>query len=161
MVREENPSPLDGCLMSYVPKYLKIVMTLPTPPKTFAGFGRRFVADTKAIGRLDETDRIVFLKIVRSWTLMHAEAVDRVKFRQLCRELSIRSPTLSWHRLVAENAGKLLSILESLPNDDGALALLAKVDADQLHRLDRSRQLNQSLAASRLRRLVTMKCSDA
>ena len=81
---------------------------------------------------------------------MHAEAVDRVKFRQLCRELSIRAPTLGWHRLVAENAGKLLSVVKSLPSDDGALALVAKLDADRLHRWYRSRQLHQRVTASKL-----------
>src|SRR5882672_6698463 len=101
--------------MPYIPKYLKVLLTLPTPPTTAVGFRRRFDADTKMLGRLEETHRLVFLKIVRSWTFMQAEALGKVRFRQLCRELSITALNLRWHRLVAENAGNLLSVVKSLP----------------------------------------------
>jgi C4-dicarboxylate-specific signal transduction histidine kinase len=147
--------------MHYIPKYPKVLLTLPTPPTTAVGFRRRFEADTKMLGRLEETHRLVFLKIVRSWTFMQAETLGEAKFRQLRRELSMRASKLSWHKLIAENAGKLLSVVKSLPNDDEALALLANLDEDRLHYLYRSRQLNQSVRAFRLKELATLESSNA
>jgi hypothetical protein len=129
--------------MPYIAKYPKVLLTLPTPPTTAVGFRRRFEADTKMLGRLEETPRLVFLKIVRSWTFMQAEALGEVRFCQLRRELSMRASKLSWHKLIAGNAGKLLSVVNSLPNDDEALAQFAKLDADRLHYLYRSRQVSR------------------
>jgi hypothetical protein len=120
--------------MVYIKRHPKVGEALTTPPKTVAGFARRYRAETRELSRLKDTKPRAVLKIVRSWTFMQAEALGDARFRQLCRELgfSMRSPTLSWHRLLARNAGNLLHIADWLPDDDAALAHLAKLDVDRL-----------------------------
>src|SRR5258708_2527141 len=87
-------------------------------PDTVAGFGRRFRSQTKEISETKQRKRRIVLKIVRSVTLVHAEEfLGEVRFRQLLRELGLsrRSPWLRWHRLLAENAFKLVHVTDWLP----------------------------------------------
>jgi hypothetical protein len=144
--------------MAYIARHPKHGQTLTTLPKTVAGYLRRYQAETKELGRLQHTKPRVVLKVIRSWTLIQAEALGAARFRQLCRELglSMRSPTLSWHRLLARNAGKLLSYADWLPDDDAALAQLAKLDADRLLHLCQLRRHDQRVTASRLKQLAKL-----
>jgi hypothetical protein len=115
--------------MTYVPTHPKPFKSLTTFPTTVAGFNRRICALTKEIDHHSDGKRRAVLKVVRSITFIQAEeALGEVRFRQLCREigLSMRSPKLTWHRLIAEHAGYLLRIADVLPDDDAALARLAK-----------------------------------
>jgi hypothetical protein len=86
------------------------------------------------LGRLKDTKPRAVLKIVRSWTFMQAQRLGEVRFEELCRELSFskRSPRLSWHKALAKNAGKLLRYADWIPDDDGALHLLAPLETDLL-----------------------------
>jgi hypothetical protein len=132
--------------MPYVRKYLKSMLRLPTAPKTLLGFRRRYVADTKMLDRLEETNRLAFLKIIRSWTLMQAdEQFGEVRFQQLCRELSISSEQLGWHKRIAENAGKLLRCANWIPCDDQALEMAARVESERLLVLQRSGKSYQDM----------------
>lgn len=104
-------------------------------PDTVAGFRQRYEAQTKEISETTQARRRIVLKIIRSVTFMHAkDYLGEVRFHQLLREvgLSRRSPRLRWHRLVAENAYKLLLRTEWLPDDDAVLLRLATLTEQEL-----------------------------
>jgi len=98
------------------------------------------------LNRLEETNRLAFQKIIRSWTLLQAEEqFGEVRFHQLCRELSITSEQLSWHRQIAENAGKLLHCVNWIPCDDQALDMAAAVESERLLAINRSGKSAQTM----------------
>ena len=106
-------------------------------PDTVAGFARNYRARTREIEKTKQPRRRIVLKIVRSITLMHAkDFLGDVRFRQLLREvgISIRSPRLRWHRLIAENAYKLLPRTEWLPDDDAALLRMATKGIERMEK---------------------------
>ena len=141
---------------NYVPKFGQIRTVLP---KTTAGYVRRYRAETKEIGRLRGTMARVVLKVVRSWTFMQAEVqLGDVRFRQLCREVGLvpRSPTLSWHRLIARHVDKLLGCAYWLPDNDAALAAATKLNADRLLNLGRGFCNGYRVTASQLKQLAEL-----
>jgi hypothetical protein len=148
--------------MAYVPTHPKPFMSLRLPT-TVEGSARRYWAETQELGRNKDRKRRAVLKIVRSYTFVQAQRFGEVRFDELCRELNIsrRSPRLSWHKALAKNAGKLLSYVDWIPDDDAALAQIAKMNADRLRDLVGSRQLHPSITAAKLKELATLEGSDA
>ena len=140
--------------MPYVRKHQFVAYDFPAPPKTLVGFQRRFNADTAMLGKLEETHRKVLLKLRTSCTLMEAERFGELRFLRLCRALRIPKSKLRWHRLIAENAGKLLYVVRSIPNDDKALEVLATLEQERLLDLNRTRKLNQRMTVAELRELI-------
>ncbi len=59
-----------------------------------------------------------------------------------------------WHRLIAENAGKLLGSINSIPDDDEVLAELAMMNSESVRYLYRSRQLKEELTVVKLKELA-------
>jgi hypothetical protein len=140
--------------MNYVPTHPNPFVTLTVLPKTVRGYVRRYRAETQELNALTPSKRRTVLKIVRSYTFIHAEeALGEVRFRQLCRELgfSMRSPKLAWHKLIAGSAGNLLHIVGWISDDDAVLAQLAKLDLDRLHELISCRRLSPNTTAFELK----------
>ena len=108
--------------------------TLPTIPKTVTGFYRRFEADTKLIAK--HKNHRAQLVLIRSWTLLKAERLGDARFVELLRKLGLskRSPILSHHRLLAENAERLLPYAGNrLPTDIKTLCRLARLQEEVVH----------------------------
>jgi hypothetical protein len=143
-------------MRNYVRTHQTLYMALPPLPKTVEGHVRRYKALSSELDRVPNPKRQATLKIVRSWTLIQAEQLGAARFRQLCRQLgfTMRSPQLGWHRLLAQNAVKLLKIVEWLPTTDQALRQLARLDSEQLHDLILRRKLEPSLTSSMIKELT-------
>ena len=93
--------------MPYVRKHEFVSFEFPAPPKTLVGFQKRFKGDTTMLGKLQETHRVVLLKLRRSCTLMQAEAFGEVRFRRLCRALLIPKSATA---LASANSRKLREV---------------------------------------------------
>jgi hypothetical protein len=114
--------------MAYIKRHPILFPLPPTVPTTVAGFTRRYRAETKELTRREGTKARAVLKIARSWTLMQAEQLGEVRFDELRRNLSISNTQLKWHRALAENALKLQRCIDSIPDDNAMLRLLALLD---------------------------------